>query len=67
MSEFNKNIDTSDFDKFDFGFELVDGPEPENTDTPVQTSVSVDTTEIDDRLETLEGKINNILNVVSLW
>ncbi len=66
MAEFNKDIDTSDFDEFDFGFELVDGPQPETTDTPVQTSVSVDTTEIDDRLETLEGKINNILNIVSL-
>ena len=62
---FNKNIDTSSFDDFDFGFELVDSPTP--TDTPQeQQSVSVDTTEIDDRLETLESKINNVLNIVSL-
>jgi len=66
MSEFNKDIDTSDFDEFDFGFELVDGPQSETPETQVPTSVSVDTTEIDDRLETLEGKINNILNIVSL-
>ena len=62
---FNKDIDTSDFDEFDFGFELVDSPTP--TDVPQeQQSVSVDTTEIDDRLESLEDKINNVLNIVSL-
>ena len=62
---FNKDIDTSDFDSFDFGFELVDSPTP--TDVPQeQQSVSVDTTEIDDRLESLESKINNVLNIVSL-
>jgi hypothetical protein len=62
---FNKDIDTSNFDEFDFGFELVDSPTP--TDAPQETqSVSVDTTEIDDRLETIEGKINNVLNIVSL-
>lgn len=62
---FNKDIDTSSFDEFDFGFELVDSPTP--TDAPQETqSVSVDTTEIDDRLETIEGKINNVLNIVSL-
>ena len=31
MVEFNKDIDTSDFDEFDFGFELVDGPAPVET------------------------------------
>ena len=62
---FNKDIDTSSFDDFDFGFELVDSPTP--TDVPQETqSVSVDTAEIDDRLETIEGKINNVLNIVSL-
>ena len=62
---FNKDIDTSGFEEFDFGFELVDSPTP--TDVPQETqSVSVDTTEIDDRLENIEGKINNVLNIVSL-
>tara|TARA_R100001443_G_scaffold68691_2_gene77374 strand:+ start:1556 stop:2014 length:459 start_codon:yes stop_codon:yes gene_type:complete len=62
---FNKDIDTSNFDEFDFGFELVDSPTP--TDTPQeQQSVSVDTSEIDDRLESLESKISNVLNIVSL-
>tara|TARA_Y100000114_G_scaffold72163_2_gene66109 strand:- start:2902 stop:3363 length:462 start_codon:yes stop_codon:yes gene_type:complete len=65
MVEFNKDIDTSDFDEFDFGFELVDGPAPVETTSEPQ-SVSVDTTEIDDRLDTLEDKINNVLNIVSL-
>ena len=59
---FNKDIDTSSFDSYDFGFELVDSP----TTTPEQQSVSVDTSEIDDRLESLEKKINNVLNIVSL-
>ena len=62
---FNKDIDTSSFDDFDFGFELVDSPTP--TDVPQeQQSVSVDTSEIDDRLESLESKISNVLNIVSL-
>lgn len=62
---FNKDIDTSDFDEFDFGFELVDSPTPVETTSEPQ-SVSVDTTEIDDRLGSLEDKINNVLNIVSL-
>ena len=65
MAEFSKDIDANSFDDFDFGFELVDGPavsEPSES-TP---AVSVDTTEIDDRLDTLEDKINNVLNIVSL-
>jgi predicted nucleic acid-binding Zn-ribbon protein len=65
MVEFNKDIDTSNFDEFDFGFELVDSPAPVETTSEPQ-SVSVDTTEIDDRLDTLEDKINNVLNIVSL-
>ena len=62
---FNKDIDTSNFDEFDFGFELVDSPTP-TTDSEEAPSVSVDTSEIDDRLESLESKINNVLNIVSL-
>ena len=62
---FNKNIDTSSFDDFDFGFELVDSPTPTDV-TQEQQSVSVDTSEIDDRLESLESKISNVLNIVSL-
>ena len=62
---FNKDIDTSSFDEFDFGFELVDSPTPTEVQQETQ-SVSVDTTEIDDRLESLESKINNVLNIVSL-
>ena len=62
---FNKDIDTSEFDEFDFGFELVDSPTPVETTSEPQ-SVSVDTTEIDDRLGSLEDKINNVLNIVSL-
>ena len=62
---FNKDIDTSSFDDFDFGFELVDSPTPTNTPQE-QQSVSVDTSEIDDRLESLEKKISNVLNIVSL-
>ena len=62
---FNKDIDTSNFDEFDFGFELVDGPTSSET-TQEPQSVSVDTTEIDDRLESLENKISNVLNIVSL-
>ena len=65
MAEFSKDINADSFDDFDFGFELVDGPavsEPSET----APTVSVDTTEIDDKLETLEEKINNVLNIVSL-
>ena len=62
---FNKDIDTSSFDDFDFGFELVDSPTPTDV-TQEQQSVSVDTSEIDDRLESLESKISNVLNIVSL-
>ena len=62
---FNKDIDTSNFDEFDFGFELVDSPTPVETTSEPQ-SVSVDTSEIDDRLGSLEDKINNVLNIVSL-
>ena len=65
MAEFSKDIDANSFDDFDFGFELVDGPavsEPSES----APAVSVDTTEIDDRLDTLEDKINNVLNIVSL-
>ena len=65
MAEFSKDINADSFDDFDFGFELVDGPavsEPSES----APAVSVDTTEIDDRLETLEEKINNVLNIVSL-
>ena len=65
MAEFSKDINADSFDDFDFGFELVDGPE---VSEPSETApaVSVDTTEIDDKLETLEEKINNVLNIVSL-
>lgn len=63
MPDFSVDIDK--FDSVDFGFELVDTPAP--VEVPVTPStVSVDTTEIDDRLRTIEGKISNILNVVSL-
>jgi DNA repair ATPase RecN len=62
---FNKDIDTSKFDEFDFGFELVDGPTPTGVSEEAP-SVSVDTSEIDDRLESLENKISNVLNIVSL-
>jgi len=65
MAEFNKDIDTSNFDEFDFGFELVDSPTPTDVNQE-QQPISVDTTEIDDRLENLENKINNVLNIVSL-
>ncbi len=63
---FNKDIDTSSFDEFDFGFELVDSPTPSDAPPQEQQSVSVDTSEIDDRLESLENKISNVLNIVSL-
>ncbi len=65
MAEFSKDIDANSFDDFDFGFELVDGPALSEPSESVP-AVSVDTTEIDDRLDTLEDKINNVLNIVSL-
>tara|TARA_S200002703_G_scaffold137198_1_gene126871 strand:+ start:110 stop:571 length:462 start_codon:yes stop_codon:yes gene_type:complete len=65
MAEFSKDINADNFDDFDFGFELVDGPAVSET-SETAPAVSVDTTEIDDRLDTLEDKINNVLNIVSL-
>ena len=60
---FNVNIDTSNFDQFDFGFELVDSPV---TETPTTETPVLQTEEIDKRLDTLENKLNTVLSLVSL-
>jgi len=65
MPDFNKDIDPSNFSDFDFGFELVDGP-PEPQKTEPAEPISVDTSAIDGRLETLENKIGNVLSILSL-
>jgi len=65
MPDFNKDIDPSNFADFDFGFELVDGP-PEPQKTEPAEPISVDTSAIDGRLETLENKIGNVLSILSL-
>ena len=58
---FNKDINEEDFSSFDFGFELIDGPpsEDEIQNTPVEA------TELDERFDTLENKLNLVLNLVS--
>lgn len=64
MPDFSKDIDTSNFDDFDFGFELVDAPQAEEIPTP--TPVSVDTSEIDSRLNGIESQLGNVLSILSL-
>lgn len=59
---FNVNIDSSEFNQFDFGFELVDSPIPE---TKVETTPSI-SDDFVERFDALENKINTVLSLVSL-
>lgn len=65
MPDFNKDIDPSNFADFDFGFELVDSPS-DSQKTQSTEPISVDTSEIDSKLEALESKIGNVLSILSL-
>lgn len=58
---FNKDINEEDFGNFDFGFELIDGPPP---DDEVQSTTQT-TEELDQRFDSLENKMNLVLNLVS--
>ena len=59
---FNVNIDSSEFNQFDFGFELVDSPIPE---TKVESTPSI-SDDFVERFDALENKINTVLSLVSL-
>lgn len=59
---FNVNIDSSEFNQFDFGFELVDSPIPE---TKVESTPSI-SDDFVERFDALENKINTVLSLVCL-
>lgn len=59
---FSVNMDTSKFDQFDFGFELVDSPIPVASETP---AASVTSSELEGKFDVLEGKLNAVISIVS--
>lgn len=63
--EFSKDIDTSTFDTFDFGFELVDNPVPETPATG-GGGLGAEVGDLSDQIDAMENKINNILSILSL-
>lgn len=60
---FNKNIDASDFEGMDFGFELLDAPPTEDSNDS-QPSIEVPD-DLQERMDTIENKLNLIANLVN--
>jgi len=60
---FNKNIDASDFEGMDFGFELLDAPPTEESNESQPSAVVPD--DLQERMDSIESKLNMIANLVN--
>ena len=60
---FNKNIDASDFEGMDFGFELLDAPPTEESNESQSSAVVPD--DLQERMDGIESKLNMIANLVN--
>ena len=60
---FNKNIDASDFEGMDFGFELLDAPPTEESNESQSSAVVPD--DFQERMDSIENKLNMIANLVN--